>query len=175
MKCTDLLMQDHKIILRALDVLDQMAKRVEDRQPLEREDVEVILRFLRFFADEYHQGKEESALFPQLRRTASPQNGPLNQMLFEHDQERSLVEGIEDALHTKNGSQFVHFARRLIELMRDHVRKEDLILFRIIGDLLSAEQDDTVVAELGKFDIDPRYVSNLRELERKYMRKGQAA
>ncbi|HLH30811.1 MAG TPA: hemerythrin domain-containing protein [Terriglobia bacterium] len=168
-------MQDHKVILRALDVLDQMAKRVEDQQPLEHEDVETILRFLRFFADEYHQGKEESALFPQVRQAAGSQDGPLRHMLFEHDQERSLVEGIEDALHTKNGLQFVHFSRRLIELMRDHVRKEDMILFRIIGDLLSAQQDDTVVAELGKFDIDPGYLSDLRDLERKYMRKGQAA
>ena len=89
MKCTELLIQDHKAILRALAVLEQMANRVEDHQPLEHDDVETILRFLRSFADEYHQGKEESALFPELRRTKNVNDPALRQMLFEHDQERS--------------------------------------------------------------------------------------
>jgi len=39
MKCTDLLGQEHKIILRALDVLGEMAKRVEKHQALEHDDV----------------------------------------------------------------------------------------------------------------------------------------
>src|SRR6516164_4550030 len=103
MKCTELLIQDHKTILRALDILDQMADRVENHKVVEHDDVETILRFLRTFADEYHQGKEESALFPELRRTLTGYDPALRQMLFEHDQERSLVEAIEDALFTKKG------------------------------------------------------------------------
>lgn len=173
MKCTDLLGLDHKIILRALDVLEQMANRVASHQALEHDDVEVILRFLRRFGDDYHQCKEESALFPQLKLVLTPQ-GPVQHMLFEHDQERSLVEAIEDALFTRKGPEFVHFANRLIDLMRDHVRKEDNILFAIVERTLSPEQDESVVSQIEKFTIDPALMPEFRLLEQKYMRKAAA-
>jgi len=48
-----------------------MALRVEQDQPVAAEDVETLLGFLRKFADDLHQTKEESALFPELMRTAA--------------------------------------------------------------------------------------------------------
>src|SRR6476469_5697708 len=98
MKCTDLLIEDHRVITRALDVLDRMATRVENGQSVEHADVEMLLRFLRVFADNYHQAKEESALFPELMRTSLANDARLRQMMFEHDQERSLVEGLTEAM-----------------------------------------------------------------------------
>jgi len=171
MKCTELLIQDHKAILRALDVLEQMANRVEKHEVLEHDDVENILRFMRSFADEYHQGKEESALFPELRRAQNAQDPALRQMLFEHDQERSLVEAIEEALFTKKGPEFIHFVHRFTDLIRTHVRKEDNILFDIVERSLTSEQDENVVAAFQKFEISPTFMAELRKLEWKYMRK----
>src|SRR5258706_10673805 len=98
MKCTDLLVQEHKTILRALAVLDHMASRIGQDQPTDAQDVETLLQFLRVFADEQHQTKEESALFPSLMQVSAANKGALHQMIFEHDQERSLVEGLEDTL-----------------------------------------------------------------------------
>src|SRR5204862_6817855 len=82
MKCTDLLMQDHKIILQCLNILDDMASRVQNEQPVEIEDAHAILRFLRVFADDHHQTKEESALFPELRRVATGQDQPWRRLMF---------------------------------------------------------------------------------------------
>src|SRR5437016_11097245 len=171
MKCTELLIQEHKIILRALDIIDHMAARIEHDQPVEAADVETILRFLRAFADNHHQAKEESALFPELMRTSAANEGPLRQMVFEHDQERSLVEGLEDSLHTKKGMDFVHFANRLTELIRTHIRKEDNILFEIADRSLSAEQDERVTTELKNFQIDLDFLADLRRLEWTYLRR----
>jgi hemerythrin-like domain-containing protein len=171
MKCTDLLIQDHKTILRALDVLEHMAVRVQHGESIEREDVETILRFLRVFADDHHQVKEESALFPELRRTCCTQEPALRHMLFEHDQERSLVDALEDALHTKKDREFVYFADRFVALIRNHIRKEDTILFDIVDRLLSPEQDEKVVSELKKFVTKPEWFADLRRLEWKYVRK----
>ena len=171
MKCTELLMQDHKVILRCLHVLEHMAVRVEKgEQPVE-EDVAALLRFLRAFADDYHQMKEESALFPELRTASVAQDRPLQQMLFEHDQERSLVEGMEDSLYAKKGAEFVLFANRLTDLIRNHIYKEDNILFDIVDRALSPEQDAKVVAEFNKFQIKPSFLADLRRLEWKYLRK----
>ena len=171
MKCTDLLLQDHKIMLRALDVLEEMAGKVQRDEPLEPVDVYAILRFLRVFGDEHHQAKEESALFPVLMRTASSQQGSLRHMLFEHDQERSLMEGLEDALKTKKGIDFVHYANRLNSLLRNHIYKEDHILFDVVDNSLSEQQDEEVVAEFRKFDVPVELCSQLHTLECAYLRK----
>ena len=172
MKCTDHLIQDHKIILRALDILDHMALRVANDQPVDAEDVRAILRFLRAFADDHHQAKEESALFPELTRLSAAQPGPRRQMLFEHNQERSLVEGLEEALYTKKGGDFVYFADRLTSLLRNHIRKEDKILFDIVERTLTRDQDERVTAEFAKFEFNPAPLADLRRLEWKYLRRG---
>ena len=171
MKCTDLLIQDHKVIMRCLDVLQQMASGVEESEQPAEEDVVTLLRLLREFADEHHQVKEESALFPELLHTSTAQVGPLHQMLFEHDQERSLVEGLEDSLNTKNRIAFADFANGLTALLRNHIYKEDNILFDIVDRSLSAEQDEKVVAQFDKFQINPTFLTDLRRLEWKYLRK----
>ena len=169
MKCTDLLIQDHKVILRALDVLDHMADRIQNDQPVEVEDVQTLLRFLRAFADNHHQVKEESALFPEMRQTSAANEAPLRQMMFEHDQERSLVEGLEDALFTKRGMEFVQFVRRLTPLVRTHIHKEETILFPIADHSFSAEQDARATIELNRFKIESGYLTDLRRLEWAYL------
>jgi hemerythrin-like domain-containing protein len=171
MKCTELLTRDHTIIVRALDVLDQMAVLVANNQTVDPQDVEALLRFLRTFADNHHQTKEESALFPELMRTTAGSQKPLQQMIFEHDQERSLVEGLEDALYTKKGKEFVHFANRLSSLIRAHVDKEDNLLFEIVNRSLSSEQDERITAELNKFRIDLGVLADLRRLEWTYLKR----
>jgi hemerythrin-like domain-containing protein len=173
MKCTDLLFQDHVIILRALDILDRMAANMDEGEPVDAVDISDLLRFLRVFGDEHHQAKEESVLFPALLGVARLQQIPLRHMMFEHDQERSLVEGLEDALKTRKGSDFRHYARRLSGILRNHIDKENNVLFDIVETLLSKEQHNQVAAEFEKFDLGwkNRQVldDNLHRLERKYL------
>ena len=171
MKCTDLLIQEHKVILRALNVLEQMGLSVENHETVNMEDVEALLRFLRRFADDHHEAKEESALFPELVRSSSEQNAALRQMLFEHDQERSLVCALEEALYTRKGPEFTHFANAYVALIRSHIKKEDYILFDVVDRSLSAEQDQRIVAEFDKFQVNPDVLADLGRLEWKYLRK----
>ncbi len=171
MKCTDVLTKEHKIILRAVAVLDHMAARVEKGQAVDAQDIETILRFLRAFADDHHQAKEESALFPELRRTSAVNEPAVRQMLFEHDRERSLVEGLEDSLRTKKGTAFVQFAVRLSDLLRNHIHKEDKILFEVVDRSLSPEQDERVTKELNQFKAKDDWLGDLRRLEWTYLRR----
>lgn len=170
MKCTDLLRQDHKVILRSLDVLQSMVDG-ENGQRIDHDDAATLLRFLRAFADEHHHLKEESVLFPEMMRTSEAQGGPLRHMLFEHSQERSLVEGLEDALYAKKSSEFVVFANRLADRVRDHIQKEDGIVFPILDILISHELDEKVTREFEKFQPDTRLLDDLRRLEGKYLSK----
>ena len=169
MKSISDLTEDHRIIWRSLDVLDEMSARTQNQQPIPEQDVLTLLRFLRVFADDHHQTKEESALFPVLMQTKA--NGRLRQMIFEHDQERSLVEGLEDSLRTRKGAEFVHFANRLAQLIRTHIQKEDTVLFPIAESCLSEQQDERVTAELQKFTVDSTLLDDLRRLEWAYLKR----
>jgi hemerythrin-like domain-containing protein len=180
MKCAELLQRDHQVILQGVDVLEEMAARIKRGESVDPKDIESIVRFLKLFEDEHHQTKEESALFPVLMKKSGSQHERLRQMLFEHDQERSLAEGLEDALNTKSGPDFVHFAGRLAKLLRGHIYKEEFALFGLIEISLSDEQDDSIVAEFARFDECFRsekraeVLADLRLLESRYLRKRSA-
>jgi hemerythrin-like domain-containing protein len=171
MKCTDLLIQDHKIILRALDVLQAMATRTELGEPVEPEDVAALVSFLRTFADDYHQTKEETSFFPALEHTEGIRYEALRHMVFEHNQERSLVEGIEEAVCTKKGEEFIYFANLLIQFLRTHIQKEENVMFEFAARGLSQEKDEQIAEEIEKFECNPACLAELRRLEWAYLRR----
>ena len=175
-KCTELLSQEHKTILRMTNVLSEMAKKSGER--LIKEDVLAILQILRSFADELHQGKEEGSLFPVFMGACSPSEGnAVRHMIFEHNQDRSLMEGIEDAVRNSDPGNFAKYANRLVEILRTHIYKEDSILFEFVNKALSAEDDKKVVAGFQEYDRDfqqrghGQLLRRLQDLEWKYFGK----
>jgi hemerythrin-like domain-containing protein len=56
-------------------------------------------------------------------------------------------------------------------LLRNHIRKEDKILFEIVERSLTTEQDERVVAELNRFQISLDLLADLRRLEWTYLRR----
>jgi hemerythrin-like domain-containing protein len=177
MKCIDLLVRDHQLILRAVEILEEMAARVQAGESVDTEDTDKLVRFLKVFEDEHHQTKEESALFPILMKSSGIQYEKLRHMHFEHDQERSLVDGLEDARNTKNRPNFGHFAVRRAALLRDHMLKEESVLSEAC---LSDHEDDCVVAEFARFDDcfsageGAQALQDLRLLEPRYLRRRSA-
>src|SRR5262245_16727056 len=129
MKSTHHLMDEHKLILRALDVLDALSNSVETSRNIDTGDTGKILDFLRWFADAHHQAKEETILFPALKSAAASQERSVEHMAFEHKQERSLVEDLETNVRLAQVSDFVSAANRLSSTLRNHIYKEDRILF----------------------------------------------
>lgn len=166
MKATGLLLAEHTYILRALDVLDRMAARTAQGEALDLNDVEDVLSFLRFFADDHHQAKEEFVLFPALLKAShSEEHACLCRLTFEHNRERSLVEGVEDALRCHNGSDFVYYAQRLSRIVRDHITEENEVLFKLADKLLSPEDDERIAQEIATFDSPSLKKTLIRILE----------
>jgi len=177
MKSTNLLTQEHKVILRALDVLDAVSAACEKTSDVEQNDVYTILDFLRWFADGHHQAKEETILFPALKKAAASQVRPVDHMIHEHDHERSSVEELEKDVRLADVSGFVACANRLASTLRNHIYKEDRILFEAADSLLTPQEDDAVFERLNHFEtpldkegIEKR-IEDLRALEWKYLRK----
>jgi len=170
-------MQEHKFILRALDVLDNMAAWAEKNGAIDEVDIGNILDFLRWFADAHHQTKEETVLFPALKEAAASQGRSVEHMMREHQQERALVEQIETAARLARIPDFLSYANRLSSTLRNHIYKEDDILFEFAKAALTPAGDDAVVARLETFDtgfdkeILADKISHLRSLEWKYLRR----
>jgi hemerythrin-like domain-containing protein len=176
-KCTELLINDHKVILRILDVLITIAEESERNSQLNKADVFGILEILRLFGDEYHQGKEETALFPTFTSVCDQAEvEAIRHMIHEHDEDRSLTEAMEDAVRRSSPADFAMHARRLDEMLRTHIFKEDKILFELVNNSLSAADDESIVAAFEAFDKafkSPRHdrlLHRLQMLEWKYLR-----
>lgn len=177
MRSTDLLIQEHKLILRTLDVLDSLTTSVDAGAPLDRGDVDKVLDFLRWFADAHHQVKEETILFPAIRAQAAAADPPVKHMMFEHDQDRQLIENLEKDVRSGRVTAFSSCVNRLSSTLRNHIYKEDALLFPDADALLDERQDAEIFERLNRFDtaldrqILEQKLSELHALEWKYLRK----
>ena len=170
MKCTEIVIQDHVVIRRGLDILEGMLTKLESGERIEIADVRAILKFLQAFGDEYHQTIEERVLFPALVR-AAPEGSPIHQMVMEHGEDRALVTWITEALGARRVVDFVYSSRRLCMLLRKHIDREEAVLCDLASQLLSKDEDSLLVAKFRKHRTEPESYLDFSRLERKYIRK----
>jgi hemerythrin-like domain-containing protein len=169
MKCVELVLQDHAVLGRGLNIIDGMLKQLEDGRRIEIADVTSVLQFLRVFGDQYHQIKEEEILFPALLK-AAPDHTALRQLVSEHGNERTLVIEIEETLISRKGMAFFRSARHLTALLRHHCDKEEVIVGDLAERCLSKEQDEAIWSGFTKSRPQMEMVMKFPRLEEKYLR-----
>jgi hemerythrin-like domain-containing protein len=177
MKSRNLLLEDHRHILRVLNVLEEMAARVQRGQKPNENDVKGVVEFLKGFGDSRHQGKEESVLFPALLRGSGQKNyRELCHLIYEHNQERTMVNRIADSLMPRKTKDFVYFAGHLVTILRSHLKEEDEVLLPLMKETFSAADDERVAREMKTYDRRWKgdlagLLLSLDNLESKYCRK----
>ncbi len=131
------LMDEHRLIEKVLATLEDRLARL-DGEPFPAEFFEKALDFFANFADGCHHYKEEDALFPRLKMRGVPeQGGPIGCMLKEHNLGRSYLAGVRSNLPAaREGSPEAVAAIRqqagdYIDMLRQHIVKEDTVLFRL--------------------------------------------
>ena len=139
------LTREHDLIVAALDVLERMAGAIRAGSPLPAERHSEVVRFFREFADRHHHEKEEELLFPALESVGFPRDsGPVAVMLHEHDVGRGLVGRMAAALEAGFGEEerarFASAAFDFVALLRNHIHKENRILFRMASETLPASR-----------------------------------
>ena len=98
-------------------------------------------------------------------------------MILEYDQERALIEELEKNLRLGTASAFVSSVNRLNSTLRNHIYKENEILFEVADTILDVREDAAVFEKLDRFDtaLDKQVLEqklrDLRSLEWKYLRK----
>ncbi|MEE8367709.1 MAG: hemerythrin domain-containing protein [Thermoanaerobaculia bacterium] len=144
---------EHQVILRVLDVLEALIDRPGGNGGLEAAPLGQCVQFFQLFADACHHAKEEDLLFPVLEACGIQRDGgPIGVMLYEHRLARSLVARMGEALSgfgSVDGSSqnaFREAARDYLELLRQHIFKEDHVLFEA-ADLAMTEEDQARLRE----------------------------
>ncbi len=150
---TDVLRDEHRVILGALTTLERAAERLDAGGPLPAGWWDQMLDWLRAFADRNHHAKEETSLFPAMAKAGVPaEHGPIAVMLEEHVQGRALIRGMAAA-----GAARAAAAREYVSLLRAHIEKEDGIVFPLADSVLDeagvaavAREFETVEVEQGR-------------------------
>lgn len=148
---TDILRDEHRVILGALATLERAAERLDAGGPLPGGWWERMLDWLRAFADRNHHAKEETSLFPAMTKAGVPaEHGPIAVMLEEHVQGRALVRGMAAAA----GAARAAAAREYVSLLRDHIAKEDGIVFPLADSVLDEAGVAAVAREFETVEIE---------------------
>ena len=168
----EVLMREHRLIEQVLAALEQRLTTLEAR-PFPREFFERTLEFFRAFADGCHHHKEEECLFPAMEARGVPRHGgPIGVMLHEHEIGRAHLRGIRENLEAAEGGSAAAVAaiRReatgYIELLRQHILKEDNILFRMARMVLPPEDVVRLDPEFQTGEEHDRWAEVAEELTR---------
>jgi len=133
--CIEELREDHNKILQSLDNLENVIK----EQIINQEQIREFLEFTANFAEPHHH-KEENVLFPKLEEKGIPnEGGPIGMMLFEHTMKRNYIKELKQAVQNNNDAGIIENSRAVISLMRDHIWKENNILYPCAEDVLNEE------------------------------------
>lgn len=153
MQVIDMLLAEHDVVLQVLSAAEALAQAAEAGHGADPAQARLMLEFFRNFTDVCHHGKEERYLFPALAQHGlTAQQGPVAVMLSEHTQGRELVEQFEEALVALEAgaadgpSRLAKITRAYVRLMRDHIDKENQVLFPMAAHLLNADQQEEILA-----------------------------
>jgi len=148
---TDVLREEHRVILRALDALETAGGRLAAGRALPEGWWPDILAWLRGFADRNHHAKEETSLFPAMVKAGVPSaGGPIAVMLEEHGRGRALIHAMETGEPAERAAR----AREYVGLLRDHIDKENGVLFPLADAVLDEAAQRALQSEFEAVEVE---------------------
>jgi hemerythrin-like domain-containing protein len=136
MLITKNLMEEHQLILKYIELMERYANH-PDTAVLSTHASRFIA-FIQEFADNFHHAKEEDILFHYLSAPGVLTHcNPIPQMLDEHDKARNIVRTMEQAFAKNNLAVLVITLNQYASLLKEHIYKEDNILYPMAERCLS--------------------------------------
>jgi hemerythrin-like domain-containing protein len=153
MRPTEILSAEHRVIEQVLDCLEALARAARAEGRLDGEHAAEALEVLGTFADRCHHGKEEDLLFAWMARRGMPTHvGPIAVMLEEHRSGRALIARMRAALAAGEAEPFAAAAVGYVELLREHIAKEDGVLFPMAESMLDQNAREELLAAFRSFE-----------------------
>lgn len=181
MKAIEIMNEEHKYILRMLEVVRKVCFKIMNGEEIVYEDFNKIIDFIKNYADNHHHKKEENILFIKMvEHIGETAEKAVNQgMLVEHDLGRLFVRDLVSALEKVKGGDeeakldIIANAISYTHLLKRHIDKEDRVIYKFAERNLSNEVMNFIDVECKKFEINneeikSKYILILEELENKY-------
>jgi hemerythrin-like domain-containing protein len=161
MNALQVLMDEHRVIERAIDALVVYARGVGRGADHPRADLVAFVDFITGYADAHHHGKEEDILFRRMADSGmSTEVGPLAVMLAEHHEGRRLTRVLAE-LAESDGEWDEEERSRLLkagigyaQLLRAHIQKEDGVLYPMAQNMLPEEAREHIEAAFESFQSE---------------------
>jgi hemerythrin-like domain-containing protein len=170
MSATDVLKDEHRGVERMLSIVEAATRRLEAGSDVPADLYLSAVDFFRGFTDGCHHAKEEEKLFPTLEQRGIPRDGgPIGMMLAEHEQGRAYVRAMAEAAgryskgDTSARAALIENGRGYVRLLRQHIAKEDGVLFPMADRALSSAEQDRLFEE---FQVIERERTGAGEHER---------
>ena len=163
------LVDEHILIKRWVALIPKVLKDLD----IESEDgTQLILDgvdFIRSYADKYHHGKEEDILFKYFDEDLE-----IIQVMHEdHEQARAHVRAIIEALDRKDRDTISENLRKYGEILKEHIKKEDKILYPWMDRNLTVSQVGELFSKFNEADDSigyspEKYLTFIEGLDERY-------
>ena len=183
-KSVEIMMEEHKNIKRMLQVVRKICLRVMKEETINYDDFEDAMKFIKYYADDHHHGKEEKYLFKEMQNYLGRMGDNLisRGMLVEHDQGRLYMQELKAALErVKAGDEesrldVIANAISYTHLLNRHIDKEDQLIYKYGVNNLPAEVlhevdrlSEVFEEEATLAGTQKKYIDILEKLEKKYL------
>jgi len=100
-----------------------------------------------------HFKKEEETLFPALEAQTSITQGPTQVMRYEHDQARSLIAKMAEALEQKDKDAYLSLAESMMTLLQQHNTQEEQMLYTMCDSALPRELKESTLEAMENMSL----------------------
>ena len=173
-----ILSEEHQNILKIIESLENECDAIENnnKEP-DKDFFKKIIDFIRNYADKFHHAKEEDILFKEFNKCLeedpeSAHCNPTEQMLVEHDQGRDFVKGMETRLNENDKIRVIRNARAYAELLKEHIGKEDDILYPMTDETLNNNVKKEMLEKFKEIEKErkndkDKYLNIIKEVKNK--------
>jgi hemerythrin-like domain-containing protein len=156
------LMIEHRLIEKMILAIKKEAGRLDEGGELNIEFLELIVDFVRTYADHCHHGKEEDILFKELQEKdiSIEQKRIMSELVEEHIIGRITVRRLSEAKNKYAGgkkeelSTIVKLMMFLADFYPKHIEKEDKHFFIPAMSHFTTEEKDAILKRGNEFDRD---------------------
>lgn len=171
MQVTHELMNEHKLIIKYLDLMERYieSSQTNRHENLLLEKAQDFISFIQKFADTYHHAKEEDVLFKYMQAPGVLSHcNPLPVMLSEHEQGRTYVQNMNDAVANENVESLCKNAYGYSQLLKQHISKENNVLYPMAEEGISDDDKIAVENEYRQIEEELNKRAIWNEYEEKY-------
>jgi hemerythrin-like domain-containing protein len=163
------LVDEHRLIKRWIALIPEFVENLDVESEPGRRLILDGIDMIRSYADRYHHAKEEEILFKYFDENTDI----LKVMHADHARARSLVQEMLAAVDKRDPQIIAENLMTYRELLSEHIRKEDEILYPWMDNQLSTHQVGELFAKFDevdrRIDVSPgKYAEFIDRLEKKF-------